>query len=471
MTLRSIQLWMTIAVLVLAPLFFGSVDLFWVATWTILLSISALGGFSAPMNRRQSRLLLVFLALYVVYGLICFVQITPYVFQKLDDPIWLKAQDLLGIEASPRISSRANIRPRAVGHALLFAMAFMNGFCIGTSRRNSETLVRFAQYSILAYVIYGFVALVFTPDMLLWANKVAYPGSLTSTFVNHNTAATFVGVGAILWFVSTFSTAQSVRFTSMRTLLLSHSTETLALKFILRAVGTLICVFALLRTDSRGGLICSAIGLLVAMILMVANASHIRHWRILGVALIASVTTVVLISRIGRIGSEGLFDGGRWSVYTLIVQAIQERPFLGSGVGTFADAFPALRSFELNSWGVWDLAHSTVLEIAFEMGAPMAALVVIGAISSFLILARAAATSVGGDRRLLAAIAGIAALSYSHSLVDFSLQIPGYLIVFGILLGCGLANASSGQRKRRSVEAPLPIGPDVGEASTAGRYS
>jgi hypothetical protein len=29
-------------------------------------------------------------------------------------------------------------------------------------------------------------------------------------------------------------------------------------------------------------------------------------------------------------------------------------------------------------------------------------------------------------------------------LIDFSLQIPGYLIVFGILLGCGLARAASG---------------------------
>jgi hypothetical protein len=44
---------------------------------------------------------------------------------------------------------------------------------------------------------------------------------------------------------------------------------------------------------------------------------------------------------------------------------------------------------------------------------------------------------------LLAAITGIALLSYLHSTIDFSLQIPGYLILFGILLGCGLARALS----------------------------
>ncbi|CCE01353.1 putative O-antigen polymerase, putative membrane protein (fragment) [Bradyrhizobium sp. STM 3809] len=38
---------------------------------------------------------------------------------------------------------------------------------------------------------------------------------------------------------------------------------------------------------------------------------------------------------------------------------------------------------------------------------------------------------------------GVAALTYSHSLIDFSLQIPGYLIPFSILLGSGLARATA----------------------------
>jgi len=70
-------------------------------------------------------------------------------------------------------------------------------------------------------------------------------------------------------------------------------------------------------------------------------------------------------------------------------------------------------------------------------------MVVIAALASLFILARAAIESEGRSRRSLAAIAGIAVLSYLHSLIDFSLQIPGYLIPFGILLGCGLARASA----------------------------
>jgi hypothetical protein len=83
------------------------------------------------------------------------------------------------------------------------------------------------------------------------------------------------------------------------------------------------------------------------------------------------------------------------------------------------------------------------------MGIPVAVLIATGAVASACILLRAAAQSEPTDRAILAAIAGIAILSYLHSMIDFSLQIPGYLIVFGILLGCGLARALTTKKQRR----------------------
>src|ERR1700737_2748214 len=108
-TFRSIQLWVTIAVSVLAPLFFGSVDLFWVAIWTILLSISVLCGAAGPMSPGQGRILFVFLALCSVYASVAVVQILPHVIDRLDDPSWQRANDLLGLDVPPLISSRAAI--------------------------------------------------------------------------------------------------------------------------------------------------------------------------------------------------------------------------------------------------------------------------------------------------------------------------------------------------------------------------
>jgi O-antigen ligase len=443
-TLSSIQLWTTIVVLILAPLFFGSVDLFWIASWTILLSISILCGIAAPMGTQQSQILYGFLALCSIYALVAIVQILPNVLEQFNDPIWRRTNELLGLNTLPRISSRAEISPPAAGHFLLFATAFVSGFSVGTSRRNSETLILVAQYSILVYAIYGLAAFIFTPDMLLWTKKVAYRGYLTSTFVNHNTAATFVGAGTLLWFCLAFSSVQSFQFSTIRMLLLSHTNETLALKIILRSAAALACLFGLLLTGSRGGLACFAIGLLVAIILMVVNKWKLSRWHILTLAVAALTLIVLWVSSTGRIASQSLVDDNRLSVYSSSIQAIRERPLFGTGIGTFPDLFPAFRSKDLWTWGVWDYAHSTLLEIAFEMGIPVAAMIAAGALASVFILVRAAAaSSERADRRVLSAIAGIATLSYLHSTIDFSLQIPGYFTVFGILLGCGLARAST----------------------------
>jgi O-antigen ligase len=441
-TFRSIQFWTTIIVLVLAPLFFGSVDLFWIAAWTILLSIGVLSGVAVPMSTGQRYIFYSFLALCGVYALVAIIQIIPNSIVQLNDPSWTHANELLNLDVSPRISSRTEVSSVAAGHFLLFVTSFISGFSIGTSRRDSDKLIWFAQYSILFYAVYGLVALVFTPNMVLWAPKVAYRGSLTATFINHNTAATFVGAGAILWFCFAFSSLQSFRFSSIRLLLLTHSNEQLAFKVITRSAGALVCFFALLLTGSRGGLICSCLGLLVAIVFMAANRRKPRLWHISVSAGVALVIIAALLFRIGRIGSQGLFDDGRWSVYGYCLDAIRQRPLLGAGLGTFEDLFPSLRPDDFYSGGVWDYAHSTILEIAVEMGIPVAAIVVIAALASLFILARATLKSTGRSRRSLAAITGIGVLSYLHSLIDFSLQIPGYLIVFGILIGNGLATAS-----------------------------
>jgi O-antigen ligase len=440
---QSIQLWTTVVVLVLTPLLFGSVDLFWVAFWTIPLSIGALTCLALPMARAQNNILVVFVILCAVYGLVCIVQITPNLFSGLNDPIWDQAKSVLGIDAAPRISSRSEIPPLAAGHFLLFATALINGFCVGTSSRSAETLIKIAQYTILGYLAYGLVAVVLTPDMLLWADKSAYRGLLTATFVNHNTAATFAGAGTILWACSAYYAAQSIRFSSLRMLLISRSDEAKGLRAILRAAAALVCFFALLETNSRGGLISTAAGLAVAMFLMGAHHRRKKLWRLAAILLAFVSITGTLVARLGRIASQGPFDDNRWSVYGFVFRAIKDHPLFGTGIGTFQDFFPSIRTGDLQSWGLWDYAHSTILEIALEMGVPVAVMVAGAALFSIFLLVRAAVRSDGRVRRSHAAIAGIACLSYLHSTIDFSLQVPGYFVLFAILLGCGLARASA----------------------------
>jgi O-antigen ligase len=448
----TVQLWVTLAALTLAPLFFGSVDRVWVSVWTVVLSFGTICGVAAdPLNAAQRRIVLVLCLLAAAYVMVAVFQVMPVRLDGLSDSIWLRPKDLLGLDVAPRISSRAEIPPIAIGHFLIAVTSLLCGFLAGVSRRNADRLITAARYSILLYAAYGLTALAVTPDLLLWAPKLAYRDSLTSTFVNHNTAATFIGAGLILCSCAAFLTLQTLRWSSLRILLLTPANEGVALELVLRAAAALVCFFALLLTRSRGGLICSCLGLLVAFGLMLPDRFRLRLPYVAGLLVVALAIASVWLSGAGRIGSQGAFDAGRWAAYQMCLDAIRQRPLLGAGIGTFADLFPSLRTASFESWGVWDFAHSTVLEIAFEMGVPLALALVLAASASVIILARAALRSGGWTRASFAALTGIAVLTYLHAMIDFSLQIPGYAIVFGILLGCGLARATAGHRTKDST--------------------
>jgi O-antigen ligase len=92
-------------------------------------------------------------------------------------------------------------------------------------------------------------------------------------------------------------------------------------------------------------------------------------------------------------------------------------------------------------WGVWDRAHNTLLEIAAEMGVPLAGLVVVGWLVAFWVLIRGALVR---RRDLVVPVAAlsVAGIAVLHSLVDFSLQIPGFTLVVLALVGGGLAQAA-----------------------------
>lgn len=452
---RSIQLWATVSVLVLAPLFFGSVDQFWIAVWIVALSLATILGLSASLNIVQVRIVWAFLAVCLLYAAVAVIQVLPHVLAGLDDPIWQRANDVLGTHVAPRISSTAEIPAVAIGHFLLTVTAFLSGFFAGVSRRGVDRIIYAARIVILVYALYGLVALAITPNLLLWAPKVAYRGSLTGTFVNKNTAAAFFGCGAILWSCWTYAALQSIEKSSLRALLLNSLNERVAISLILRASAALTCLFALLLTNSRGGLIASSVGLLAALAVLEIKRFRRRMGYAIALSIGVLIALAVWLTQMGRIASEGVIDDGRWQVYGLVAEAIGRRPWLGAGAGSFEMLFPSLRTADLSSWGVWDYAHSTILEIAVEMGLPVAAMVALAALASIFILVRRALKADQRHRGSLAAFVGIAVLTYLHSLIDFSLQIPGYALPFGILIGCGLADAAAerSSRRRKSSES------------------
>lgn len=128
-----------------------------------------------------------------------------------------------------------------------------------------------------------------------------------------------------------------------------------------------------------------------------AGAIYFRHdlpkrsaMRFIAGALFAIIIAIQLIG--GSIDRHfdvsGLFDEGRLQTYQSVVQIIVQHPWFGTGLGSFALAFPEYRTAQASILGIWDMAHSTPLQIAAEMGLPIACLVAAAWAGALVILAR-----------------------------------------------------------------------------------
>jgi O-antigen ligase len=146
-------------------------------------------------------------------------------------------------------------------------------------------------------------------------------------------------------------------------------------------------------------------------------------------------------------------DGGsRLIIWMTSLDAIGLSPWLGWGLGSFADIYTILQPAAIVQPN--DLAHSTPIETIVELG-------VIAAIPAFAVVLlplgfslRAAFRRQYRYRVLPAAAFAIAAVPILHSMVDFSLQIPSIGFVTSAVLGMGWAQAFDLHRSsRRSTTA------------------
>nr|WP_283818891.1 O-antigen ligase family protein [Bradyrhizobium diazoefficiens] len=211
----------------------------------------------------------------------------------------------------------------------------------------------------------------------------------------------------------------------------------------------LLCIAALFMTGSRGGV-------LISLLLLIVTFTIYFRKELSGKNLIVVVTSVSLIalallgivggSVSSRIDLYGLWDTARIAAWRSTFEIIRNNVWFGTGLGTFPWVFPAYRSSSVSMWGVWDAAHSTPLELAAELGLPLAIIVSLAWIAALLILAR----GLRGRRELsltpLTSLSG-SLIALLHSTFDFSLQVAGFSIVIFALLGIGLSQAV--QRKGR----------------------
>jgi O-antigen ligase len=145
---------------------------------------------------------------------------------------------------------------------------------------------------------------------------------------------------------------------------------------------------------------------------------------------------------VGRITQQGLHDSSRVAVYTTTMRSILDAPLLGYGYGTFADAFPMFRDQSVGTFGKWEMAHNTYLEVFQGLGLLFGSMLVASIVLLALRCVKGAITRQENET-IPCVAAGVACLLGVHSLIDFSLQIEAIAVTFMALLGAGVAQSES----------------------------
>jgi hypothetical protein len=439
-------------VVALAPLPFGSQDLWAIACWDTALGAALLLVPFGGLARVQRLLLIVLFGFAAVWALVIWEQVVrPPDLPSLVNPIWADASQILGLKRLPIISISDGRPVLAAGKPLAVVLALACSFTLAQDATVARRILLVVAGSGVVYASYGIVSFAVDPTLVLGQTKEAYQSVLTATFINRNTAAAYFGTCAVVWLmlvcrrVRQLSSRQIDRETVK--LVLAHPTPALALSL----AAMLIVLAAMFMTGSRAGVLLSLGACAVGFLSYFRRDLNSRSTGWIAIAWILG--TILLIWQLlgagisERIEQQGFMDLGRVEAYRSTLAMIHDYPWLGMGAGTFEWAFPQYRSPVISTWGTWDKAHNTLLEIAAEYGIPVATLTLLGWLIMFAVLIRGVRVR---SRGLMFPATGlaIAFLSGLHSMVDFPLQVPGYAIVAFTIIGTCMAQSFDRNERR-----------------------
>jgi O-antigen ligase len=447
----SLLLFATIA---LAPLPFGSTDRTAIALWCVVFGLAAAVISPRHLRREQLWPLAAIATVVVAYLFVLHEQLATQPWTgAAPNAIWDEAGKLLGTPLNPSIAIMHDEPFFAIGAPLAAALAFTVSYVVCGDRHRAHQLLSVLAWSGTAYAVLGIILFMIDPTKVLWRDKLAYTTSLTSTFINRNTAAVYFGSAAavcLLLLLQRLDAQQpAIHWRSISIDMLRSRRDLLP-----PAAMFVICFTAMLMSGSRAGVVFSLAGIAIAYFSFYRRRWAGRRKSLLLAAIAAAVAGMLVLQIFGggvesRFSEYGVGDPARLATYQSTVKLIADHPWFGTGLGSYEWSFPAYRSADASIWGVWNRAHDTPLEIAAELGVPLAILVVALWTLALWWLWR----GIGMRRRDVAiptAAFAVAIIAILHSLIDFSLQIPGFAIPAIALMGAGIAQSFTSDGSRRT---------------------
>jgi O-antigen ligase len=365
----------------------------------------------------------------------------------LRHPIWSLAAGVLATPLDGSITVNRDLTNLALVRLITAAAVFWLAVQIGRDAARAEALIRCVAVIGCGYAVYGLFAL---------ASAASYPpGSgaaperfLSSTFVNHNSFASYANIGLVVIAGLVIELYQRAA-TRDRRLQTASLVEWIGRRGAAPLAGGFLIAVAVLLTGSRGGVIAAATGLTALAFLARRRgkgrpAVRSRH---IAVLVISAVVVTAILAEFGDaffngLAERGIVDIDRLSVYLLTLRSILDAPFLGHGYGSFADVFALYRDRSIGVQGAWEQAHNTYLEIFQGLGLVFGSMLMTCVVLLVLRCIKGARSR--KEHAVVPRVAAAAAvLIGSHALVDFGLQMQAVAITLMAVLGAGVAQSAS----------------------------
>lgn len=326
-----------------------------------------------------------------------------------------------------------------LAHFALFLCVFR--YC--SSRARVAELVLFVGITATIYAAYGFVVYISGNETILWYKKWAYHRSLTSTFVNRNSFAAYIGIGLLSLISYTNYWVGSRLSGGLKGKKLIRSVIGMMLgRGWMLLLALLLLMTSLILSQSRAGSVSVFFAILVLLLISRDRNSSLSKinsfWSWSFVVIVIAVALGLSGSLLGARLQVDTFLDQRFVAYPYMIDALLDHPIKGYGLGTFDDVFRMYRESNVTTW--FDRAHNDYLELALTAGIP--ATVVFLSSGALILKSLVSCLKYGNQYKNFIAL-GLAAITQLglHSFLDFSLQIPAVSYTWTALIAASLALA------------------------------
>jgi O-antigen ligase len=370
--------------------------------------------------------------------------------ETVASPLWKIAGDVLHTTLDASITPDRYKTLDALMRLIAYGSSFWIALQLGRSTTTAYRILKAILIAGGVYASYGMIDHFSGSEHVLFFPKEAYIGSVTATFINRNSYATYAAICCIIClaflvnkvFLNVSSEQENASLKQV-----AHNFYTKGFVYLHLLI---LLLASLILTNSRAGVFSFAIGLLV-FIFCIGQSRPMQHLR--KTIYITLTAMVILLSGFVLQGGGNLLDrfntidndiAIRKGIYKITLNAIGDFRYFGSGLGSFEQVFNMYNNGSLpktNTARV-DHAHNTYLEMMLEVGVIAFSILML----SFIFIN--ASFIKGLERRKKDYIFPLTGLATSvvvgtHAFFDFSLEMPAIALTYSVIIGVCLAQSWS----------------------------